>query len=111
MQNILCISAIFLFSFSSAQVGMNIEEARGALDINVMDPNTKEAINQYGLVLPSNYSSNQITNPHSHTIVVGTIFFDTGDNCMKVFYVDKKTSTQPIWSPCMMVSTATPQGE
>lgn len=111
MQNILCISAIFLFSLTSAQVGLNIEEARGALDINVEDPYSKEINNQYGLVLPSNDQVNSMASPHNNTLVVGTIFYDIKDKCMKVFYADKKTPTTPKWSSCMLVSSVTPQGE
>lgn len=88
MKKILFSPFLLLFGVCSGQVGIGTINPRGALDIN------KSTTNEFGLVLPTNSSTDNIVNPQGGSVVVGTIMYDSTDDCLKVFKLKG-------WSNCI----------
>lgn len=70
-----------------AQVGIGTENPRGAVDIN--SPTT----NIWGLVLPTNADTGNISNP-AGGVALGTIIYDSALDCVRVYKSDG-------WSGCI----------
>ncbi|MDC8105037.1 hypothetical protein ACNFU2_09035 [Chryseobacterium sp. PTM-20240506] len=84
----LFLSSILLFEITSAQIGIGTPNARGALDIN------KPTTNDHGLVLPTNSSTSKISNPLGGEVAIGTIMYDSTEDCIKVY-------KSKGWSQCL----------
>lgn len=84
----LLITLICKVSLTNGQVGIGTTTPRGALDIN------KPTTNNMGLVLPTNPDPNNIINPQGGAVAVGTIIYDSTNNCVKYY---KPTG----WSNCL----------
>lgn len=80
---------------SYGQVGMNIKDPRGALDIN-----NNDTTNTMGLVLPTNSDVTTLINPQGGNVVPGTIVYDSTQDCVKYY---RKTEQ---WSNCIRFSTS-----
>lgn len=72
-----------------AQVGIGTNNPRGALDIN-----GGGGTSSHGLVLPRNDNPSLIQNPQGGNIAPGTMFYDWGDDCIKLY-------TGTSWSNCL----------
>ena len=62
------------------QVGMNISNPRGALDINKND-----RTNNMGLILPTTPDVISITTPQGGSVIPGTIVYDSTQDCVKYY--------------------------
>ncbi len=76
-----------------AQIGMGTPTPRGALDIN------RPTTNTWGLVLPTNSSTNNIVNPMGGNVAVGTLMYDSTLDCMRVY-------RSSGWSDCVCICPA-----
>ncbi|WP_172279885.1 hypothetical protein [Chryseobacterium sp. LAM-KRS1] len=84
----LFLSSILLFEMANAQIGIGTPNPRGALDIN------KPTTNDHGLVLPTNSSTSNISNPMGGEVAIGTIMYDSTEDCVKVY-------KSKGWSQCL----------
>ncbi len=73
-----------------AQIGMGTPTPRGALDIN------RPTTNTWGLVLPTNSSTNNIVNPMGGNVAVGTLMYDSTLDCMRLY-------RSSGWSDCVCI--------
>ncbi|KPH10887.1 hypothetical protein [Chryseobacterium sp. ERMR1:04] len=80
--------SIFIYAQGSCQVGIGTTSPRGALDINSPTTNNK------GLVLPTNNSPTNMTNPQGGALAEGTVMYDNTEKCVK-FY------NGSTWSNCL----------
>ncbi|ASK30297.1 hypothetical protein CEY12_09315 [Chryseobacterium sp. T16E-39] len=87
-KKVLFSTLILLFGITNAQIGIGTPNPRGALDIN------KPTTNEHGLVLPTNSSTTNISNPSGGEVAIGTIIYDSAADCVKVY---KSTG----WSNCL----------
>lgn len=88
-RKILFLPLLLLVQTTFAQVGMGTANPRGALDINT--PTT----NKHGLVLPTNTNPDEISNPQGGNVAIGTLMFDSTEDCVKVY-------TSNDWSGCLL---------
>ncbi|MDL1914124.1 MAG: hypothetical protein FDW93_06355 [Bergeyella sp.] len=95
MNKKICLLLLMFFqSIIFSQVGIGTTRPRGALDINKGETNTM------GLVLPTNADAENIINPMGGSVAVGTIIYDSGLNCVRVY--------KPAgWSKCLSESEFT----
>lgn len=87
-RNFFLLSMLLAFKTIYSQVGIGTTTPRGALDIN------KPTTNEFGFVLPTNTSTTKIINPQGGNIAVGTMMYDSTEDCVKVH---KSTG----WSNCL----------
>lgn len=88
MKKILLIPLFLSFGICFSQVGIGTSTPRGALDIN------KPTTNEFGLVLPTNSSTGNIKNPQGGSVALGTMIYDSAEDCVKIY---KSTG----WSSCL----------